>query len=240
MTIMLGIHAVRQALFAGSGRKLILRQGRLNRRLQEIADIAKTLDCPIEVVPPTHDALSGEGVALEVSPPVMRSERELSELLGQARDTWLFLVLDGITDPRNFGACLRSAATFGVDGVLVPKDRSAPLNTAAVKTASGAASLVPVFQVPNLARALDKLKETGVWIVGAEPREEARTLTETDLKGHIALVMGAEDTGLRRKTRERCDLLAGIPMTYPGLSLNVSVAAGICLYEARRQRQAEH
>ena len=239
MTIMLGIHAVRQALLAGSGRKLILRQGRLNRRLQEIADIARTLDCPIEVAPPTHDALGGEGVALEVPLPVVRSERELSGLLGQARDNWLFLVLDGITDPRNFGACLRSAATFGVDGVLVPKDRSAPLNTAAVKTASGAASLVPVFQVTNLARVLDKLKKTGVWVVGTEPGE-AQPLTETDLKGHIALVMGAEDTGLRRKTKERCDLLVGIPMTYPGLSLNVSVAAGICLYEARRQRQAEH
>jgi 23S rRNA (guanosine2251-2'-O)-methyltransferase len=174
-------------------------------------------------------------VSLEIRPPAVRSEKELEAQLAGEFASLLFLVLDGVTDPRNFGACLRSAASFGVDGVIVARDHSAPLNEAAIKTASGAASLVKIYQVVNLARCLDTLKKHGVWVVGTV-LEGSQPLTEIDLKGNIALVVGAEESGIRQKTRERCDFLAAIPCPYPDLSLNVSVATGICLYEINRQR----
>lgn len=147
----------------------------------------------------------------------------------------LFLVLDGVQDPRNFGACLRTADAAGVDLVIVPRSRNVALTPAASKTAAGAAETQLVARVANLARCLAGLKEVGVWIVGADAGGP-RSLFETDLRGGTALVLGAEGEGLRRLTREHCDFLVHLPMLGTVESLNVAVAAGICLYECVRQR----
>lgn len=147
----------------------------------------------------------------------------------------LILVLDGVQDPHNFGACLRVADASGAQAVVVPRDRAAPLSAVARRAAAGAAETLPLFQVTNLARALAELKEAGVWIIGtAEDAEQ--DLYQADLVGPIALVVGGEGDGMRRLTRENCDLLIRIPMAGKVESLNVSVAAGVCLFEAARQR----
>jgi len=230
-----GIHAVQLALEARAGICLTLREGKLNARQQSLVDLALRVGCRIERGEADREALASQGVSLEIRPPAVRSEQELEAHLAGDSGSLLFLVLDGVTDPRNFGACLRSAASFGVDGVIVAKDHSAPLNEAAIKTASGGANLVRIYQVVNLARCLDTLKKSGIWVVGTV-LEDSQPLAEIDLKGNIALVVGAEESGIRQKTRERCDFLASIPCPYPDLSLNVSVATGICLYEINRQR----
>ena len=144
-------------------------------------------------------------------------------------------VLDGVTDPHNLGACLRSAAAAGATAVVVPKDRSAPLNAAARKAAAGGAEAVPLVRVTNLARAMEQLRRDGVWIVGLAGEAE-QSLYQRELTGPLALVLGAEGEGMRRLTREHCDFLVRIPIDAAMESLNVSVAAGICLFEARRQR----
>ncbi len=147
------------------------------------------------------------------------------------------LVLDGVEDPHNLGACLRVADAMGVHAVIAPKDRAAGLNATVRKVACGAAETVPFIAVTNLARTLRELKDAGVWIVGAAAEAE-EDLLEIKLSGPVALVLGAEGTGLRRLTAETCDQLVRIPMFGTVESLNVSVASGICLYEARRQRSA--
>jgi 23S rRNA (guanosine2251-2'-O)-methyltransferase len=235
MSTVVGIHAVQLALEARTGKCLTVREGKLNARQQSLVALALSVGCRIERGLVDRDELASQGVSLETRPPEVRSEKELQAQLAGDSASLLFLVLDGVTDPRNFGACLRSAASFGVDGVIVAKDNSAPLNEAAIKTASGAASLVRVYQVVNLSRCLGNLKKYGVWVVGTA-LSQSQLLTEIDLKGSIALVVGAEESGIRQKIRERCDFLATIPCPHPDLSLNVSVAAGICLYEINRQR----
>jgi len=145
------------------------------------------------------------------------------------------LILDSVTDPHNLGACLRSADAAGVHAVIVPKDKSAPLNATAKKVACGAAEHVPVIRVTNLARTMKWLQNFGIWITGAAGEAE-QDIYQTDLKGSMALAMGAEGSGLRRLTREHCDQLTKIPMVGSVSSLNVSVASGICLFEALRQR----
>ncbi|MEM9304543.1 MAG: 23S rRNA (guanosine(2251)-2'-O)-methyltransferase RlmB [Pseudomonadota bacterium] len=149
----------------------------------------------------------------------------------------LVLVLDQIQDPRNLGACIRSAAAAGVDAVVFPKDRAAPLTSVARKAAAGGAERVPLVQVTNLASALDLLKDAGVWLVGAAGEAE-QSLWQVDLTGRMGIVLGSEGAGLRRLTRERCDFLARIPMPGGFESLNVSVATGVFLFEAIRQRDA--
>lgn len=151
----------------------------------------------------------------------------------------LLLVLDQVQDPRNLGACVRSAAAAGANAVVVPRRRSAGLTAAVRRTAAGGAERVPVVEVPNLARALRDLAARGVTVAGADP-EAALPAWDADLDGPLALVLGAEEGGLRRLTRERCDHLVAIPMTAGGASLNVSVAAGVLLYEALRQRRSRH
>ncbi len=146
----------------------------------------------------------------------------------------LLLVLDGVTDPHNLGACLRNADAFGAHAVVVPKDRAVGINATVAKAASGAADTVPLVTVTNLARALRDLKSMGVWILGADAGGES--LFDADVTGPIAWVLGAEGAGLRRLTRELCDRIVGIPLTGSVESLNVSVASGICLYAARRAR----
>jgi len=146
------------------------------------------------------------------------------------------LILDGVTDPHNLGACLRSADAAGVTAVIFPKDKSAEVNEAARKVASGAADTVPWVRVTNLARSIEALKQAGVWIIGTDGNAE-ETLYDQDLTGACALVMGSEGAGMRRLTRDLCDFVIKLPMSGAVSSLNVSVAAGVCLFEAVRQRR---
>ncbi len=175
-----------------------------------------------------------QGVILEVRPPRPLSVTDLEErVLARGRHL-LLLVLDGVEDPRNLGACLRTADAAGVDAVVVPRSRSASLTPAALKTASGAAETVPIIEAPNLARLLRWLKAAGVWIVGAEA-DGATPLYEGRMVRPLAVVVGSEGRGLRRLTREHCDELVRIPMQGSVASLNVSVAAAVVLFEAVRQ-----
>jgi 23S rRNA (guanosine2251-2'-O)-methyltransferase len=188
------------------------------------------------------DAIAGGGrhqgvVAFVAAQARTHSLEEVLDALDPKRPA-LFLVLDGVQDPHNLGACLRVADAAGVDAVIAPKDRAAGLSAAAVKVASGAADTVPYVTVTNLARALRTLKEAGVWVVGAAG-EAQKSLYECDLAGPVAWVLGAEGEGLRRLTRELCDELVRIPMLGAIKSLNVSVAAGVCLYETVRRRLAQ-
>ena len=164
----------------------------------------------------------------------MMSEADLSEHLSQVTLP-LILILDGVTDPHNLGACLRSADAAGVTAVVFPRDKSADVNDVARKVASGAAETVPWVRVTNLARTIESLKQAGVWVIGTDGGAE-RTLYEQDLSGPCALVLGSEGAGMRRLTRDLCDFVVQLPMAGSVSSLNVSVAAGVCLFEAVRQR----
>lgn len=164
----------------------------------------------------------------------LKSEEFLQELLDE-KDSPLILVLDCIQDPHNFGACLRSADGAGVDAVIVPKDKAAPVTPAVISVSCGGAENVPIVQVTNLARSLKTLQNNNVWLVGTTDHA-TQSLYETDLTGGIAIVMGAEGKGMRRLTEEACDFLVNLPMKGKVECLNVSVATGICLYEAVRQR----
>ena len=175
-----------------------------------------------------------QGVAAVVDATV--PQVSLDDLVAGTDEPALLLVLDGVTDPHNLGACLRNADAFGAHGVIVPRDRAAGLNATVAKAASGAAETVPVVAVTNLARTLGELKELGLWIIGADAGGEP--LPQADLGGPVAWVLGAEGTGLRRLTRERCDRIVGIPLQGSVGSLNVAVAAGICLYATRSYRGA--
>jgi 23S rRNA (guanosine2251-2'-O)-methyltransferase len=175
-----------------------------------------------------------QGVAALIRQPLPMQESEAREYVnGLTRP--LILVLDGIQDPRNFGACLRTADAAGIDLVVTARNRNVGMTPAVSKVASGAAEVQPVAQVANLARYLDALKDQGVWIIGAD-ENAAETVFEADLDRPLAMVLGSEGKGLRRLTRERCDMLVRLPMRGAVESLNISVAAGICLYECLRQR----
>jgi len=174
-----------------------------------------------------------QGVAARVEPvPQIKS---LDDLLDSIQGPPLLLVLDGITDPHNLGACLRVADGAGAHAVIAPKDHAAGINATVAKVASGAAETMPYFMVTNLARTLNELKERSIWITGTSG-DAPKTLYQVDLKGPTALVLGAEGDGMRQLTRKTCDQLVSIPMHGAVESLNVSVASGVCLYEALRQR----
>lgn len=238
-----GINSVAARLRRPGGLvRLVLREGASSRRLDEIETLANKVGCPVERQAESElDRVARgnhQGAVLLVESSTLANEQLLGEIIANADTALLFLVLDGVTDPRNLGACIRSAASLGVDAVIVPKDNSAPLNAAAIKTASGGASLVPVVQVVNLARCLEQLQKANVWIMGTLLETE-QTIDQVDLTGHMAIVMGSEEKGLRKNTIKHCDFLARIPMAQDELGFNVSVAAGICLYEASRQRLAK-
>ena len=174
-----------------------------------------------------------QGVAARVEAlPVTHS---LDDLLDGIEGPPLLLVLDGITDPHNLGACLRVADGAGAHAVIAPKDHAAGINATVAKVASGAAETMPYFMVTNLARTLGELKERSIWVLGASD-DAPKTVYQADLKGPVALVLGAEGAGMRQLTRKTCDELVSIPMRGAVESLNVSVASGVCLYEALRQR----
>ena len=230
-----GINPVKSRLLRGQGlKRLIVKPGRRNQRLEELATLAEAKGCPVETAPLT-EPVAHQGVALIADPMPPLDEKELLQLV-EASTTPLLLALDGITDPGNLGACLRSAAALGVDAAILPKDKTAPLNQVTAKAASGALDLLPIAQATNLARTIRSLKAAGVWFIGTAT-DATTPLPTLDLAGPICIVMGAEGKGLRHKTAQLCDYLAAIPTTNPNLPLNVSAATAIALYEAQSQRK---
>ena len=221
--------------------RLWVRSGEDNPRLRELLAAAADIDAAVERC--GADALQRlagssrhQGAVAEIRPDNIHAENELETLLAAAGNQPLLLALDGVQDPHNLGACLRSAAAAGVDLVLLPRDRSADLSGAARRAAAGAAELLPVVRVGNLARSLRRLKKAGIWLAGAAEQAPS-SIHEQDLTGPLALVVGAEGDGLRRLTADLCDYLVSIPAVGSLRSLNVSVATGVCLFEIRRQRR---
>lgn len=237
-----GINAVESVLRNDPERMLTLwvDAGRDDRRLLALIERAKGLGISVQStsrkaldkrVPDGHH----QGVVADYRPPPPLGEAELLDRV-EAATAPLLLVLDGVTDPHNLGACMRTAAAAGAVAVVAPRDRAVSLTPAARKAASGAAEVVPFVAVTNLARTLAQLKQLGVWVIGTSGAAE-QDLYAQDLRGPMALVLGAEGAGMRRLTAEACDVLVRIPIEPAMESLNVSVAAGICLFEAVRQRR---
>ncbi|MGK4330526.1 23S rRNA (guanosine(2251)-2'-O)-methyltransferase RlmB [Lonsdalea quercina] len=239
--IIYGIHAVKALLERDPQRflEVFILKGREDRRLQPVIAELESNGIAVQVanrqwLDSKVEGAVHQGIIANVKPGRQFQENDLPELLA-ALDAPFLLVLDGVTDPHNLGACLRSADAAGVNAMIVPRDRSAQLNATAKKVACGAAESVPLIRVTNLARTLRLLQEHNVWIVGTAG-EADHTLYQSKLTGPMALVMGAEGEGMRRLTREHCDELISIPMAGSVSSLNVSVATGVCLFEAVRQR----
>lgn len=242
--LVFGLHAV-QALLTRSPKRvkrLLIARGREDQRVQAVLELAQAHAVSQDRVAQEElDRLAEggvhQGVIAEVTASQLWSEEMLGHMLDTLSGTPLLLVLDGVTDPHNLGACLRSADAAGAQAVIIPRDRSAGLSPTVRKVACGAAETVPLVAVTNLARTLKQLQQRGLWIVGTAG-EADQLLYEIDLKVPSVIVMGAEGAGMRRLTREHCDYLAKLPMAGGVSSLNVSVAAGVCLFEAVRQRQA--
>lgn len=239
-----GLHAVQAALQRSPGgvTEIWVDSKRHDKRMAEILEQAASAGVTVHTVGKQElDALAPDsrhqGVVARAETARVYAEAELDGLLDRLDATPFLLILDGVTDPHNLGACLRSADAAGVQAVIAPRDRAASLTPVAIKVASGAAQTVPFVQVTNLARCLRDLKQRGIWLVGLDGHAE-QTLHETDLRGPLAIVMGAEGQGLRRLSKEHCDFLVKIPMAGSVESLNVSVATGVCLFEALRQRSA--
>ncbi|MFK8022289.1 MAG: 23S rRNA (guanosine(2251)-2'-O)-methyltransferase RlmB [Pseudomonadales bacterium] len=236
-----GFHAVESILKHQTKRvqQLVLQDSRDDERLRGLVALAERYKVPVVQASKAELAAQIEGnhqgVLARCVPAQVRGEQELDSFLGAIEGSALLLVLDGITDPHNLGACLRSAEAAGAHAVIIPKDKSATLNATVRKVACGAAELIPVFRVGNLARCMRQLKQAGVWLTGL-CGEASSSIYQTDLTMATAIVMGAEGKGLRQLSRRECDYLAVIPMPGSMESLNVSVAAGVCLFEASRQR----
>ncbi len=246
--VIVGVHAVVSILGHAPERvqQLLLSNKRDDERLRSVETAAKEAGKSIQrVVPETLDekapGLPHQGVIAIVEPAPVRGEGFLDELLESFEDSDkkpLLLVLDGVTDPHNLGACLRTADAAGVAAVIAPRDRAAGLNATVRKVASGAAETVPFVQVTNLARTLRDIQDRGIWLLGTSDKATGDVYS-ADFTGGTALVMGAEGKGLRRLTEEHCDVLISIPMAGSVSSLNVSVATGVCLFEAVRQRSSK-
>ena len=240
--VVFGFHAVLARLRAdpSSVLEIFLDQTRNDARARDLATVAERAGVHLMRVPTKRlDGFYGggrhQGVVARIE--VKTSADTVQELLAGLKEPALLLALDGVTDPHNLGACLRVANAAGAHAVIAPRDRAAGITPAVSKVASGAAEATPYLMVTNLARTINELKEANVWVVGADERAE-QTLFEADLPEAIAWVLGAEGEGMRRLTRESCDLLVRIPMRGEVDSLNVSVSAGICLFESVRRRTA--
>ncbi|MEC6799125.1 23S rRNA (guanosine(2251)-2'-O)-methyltransferase RlmB [Photobacterium sp. S4TG1] len=236
-----GIHAVKAVLASDPVRfiEVFVLKGREDDRLlpliTELQDLGITIqEAGRKALDDKVDGASHQGIIARVRPGKQYNENNLEDLLA-TKENPLLLILDGVTDPHNLGACLRNADAAGAVAVIVPKDRSAQLNATASKVACGAAEIMPLVRVTNLARTMRALQDKGVWIVGTAG-EAIHDIYHSKLTGPLAIVMGAEGEGMRRLTRETCDDLIKIPMAGSVSSLNVSVATGICLFEAVRQR----
>jgi len=235
-----GFHAVISRLRQREGvvREIFLDASRHDRRAKDLLSLAESRGVRVMQVDAKRlDGMTGQarhqGIAARVE--AVRMPTHVEDVLDELTEPPLLLILDGVTDPHNLGACLRVADAMGVHAVLAPKDRAVGLNATVAKVASGAADSVPYIMVTNLARSMRELKDRGIWMVGADERAE-HDLYRVKLNGPLGWVLGAEGEGMRRLTRETCDELAKIPMLGSVESLNVSVSAGICLAEARRQR----
>lgn len=237
-----GIHAVKSFLDRTPERiiEVFVLKGREDKRLQPLLNELHNLGVAVQFLnrQTLDNKANGEvhqGVIARVQPAKELNENDLDVILANKQNPFL-LVLDGVTDPHNLGACLRTADAAGVDAVIVPKDKSAQLTSIARKVACGAAEVVPLIRVTNLARTLRDIQQNhNIWVVGTAG-EATETIYQTKLTGALALVMGAEGDGMRRLTRECCDQLISIPMAGSVSSLNVSVATGVCLFEIVRQR----
>ena len=237
-----GIHAMEAVISREPERliELFVLKGRDDERLTNIINQARRFGVSIQFCnrKVLDDKVKGEqhqGVVARAKPGKQFDESDLAEIVSQ-QDAPFILVLDGVTDPHNLGACLRTADASGVHALVVPKDKSAKLTATARKVACGAAEVVPLVQVTNLARTLKELQQAGVWVIGTAGEAE-QLIYDCKMTGPVALVMGAEGKGMRRLTREHCDELVKLPMAGSVSSLNVSVATGVCLYEIVRQRR---
>jgi 23S rRNA (guanosine2251-2'-O)-methyltransferase len=241
--IVAGFHAVTARLRHApeSIEALYVDGGRRDGRMQQLLDRAEAAGARVTVSDAARlqrlaAGSTHQGVVALCSEVALA--RSLDDVLGGVSAQTLLLLLDGVTDPRNLGACMRTAEAAGAQALIVPRDRSASLTPVVASAAAGAAETLPLIAVTNLARAMEEIRQAGVWIVGAAG-EAQRTLYEIDLTGPVAWALGAEGQGMRRLTREKCDWLARIPLQGQTESLNVSVATGVCLFETLRQRQAK-
>lgn len=244
-----GLHAAQSAIEQHPDRikEVVLLKGRQDNRMNKLLDIVREQGVKFRLASKEEfdrnlqkQELTGsrhQGVMVLMTAAPVLKENDLDAVLDALEAEPLLLILDGVTDPHNIGACLRTCDAVGAHGLIVPKDKSGSLTPTAVKIASGASDSVPFFAVTNLARTIEALKERGIWVYGTAG-EANSSIYQTKLTGPIALVMGAEGDGMRRLTRELCDGLINIPMAGHVSSLNVSVATGVCLFEIVRQRQA--
>lgn len=239
---LIGLHSVEGALKHDVSNvvEVLVDAENRERAVKALAEQARELGIPVhgrprEFLDRATGGLRHQGIIARYNRPAPIGDEALDGLIERGGADALFLVLDGVQDPHNLGACLRSALAAGVTAVIVPKDRAVSITPIVRQASAGAADRVPLVRATNLARALDVLKAGGVWLTGLVGEAET-ALFDVDLRGPVALVVGGEADGLRRLTRERCDRLAAIPMTGDIESLNVSVATGIALFEVRRQR----
>jgi len=239
--ILAGFHAVtaRMRHASDSIREIYIEASRSDKRMQSLVDLAKQHE--IKVIPVAPDRLDGlargvrhQGVVAVADPKQLAVN--VDDVLDVITEPAHLLILDGVTDPHNLGACLRTADAAGVHAVIAPKDRAVGLNATVQRVACGAADTVPYIMVTNLARTMRALKERDIWLIGTDD-EATSDMHEVDAKGAVAWVMGAEGEGLRRLTRETCDQLVRIPMLGSVESLNVSVASAVCMFETVRQRK---
>ena len=240
-----GLHAA-QTLLQHNARvvkRIWVQQSRNDKKIKKLIELANQSDIVVEYKTLNElqmlvGGVNHQGVVLESMQAATWTQDDLFEHLRNINHDPLLIILDGIQDPHNLGACLRTANAAGVDAVIIPHDRAVSLNATVRKVASGAAELTPVVQVPNLARLMRKLKEQGLWLYGLDGQAPL-TLYDTKLTGPLALILGNEGQGMRRLTKDECDQLLAIPHRGVVPSLNVSVATGIALFECQRQRFAE-
>jgi 23S rRNA (guanosine2251-2'-O)-methyltransferase len=240
--LLIGIHPVDSALAHAAGQvtTVIVAEEARNPRVAGLAEQARRAGIRVLTQPRSQLDRRSQGerhqdIIAECQPQNILAEQDLDRVLDVVAGPPLVLVLDGVQDPHNLGACLRTAEAAGVHLVILPKDRSAPLTPVVRRSASGAAEVLPLLIATNLARVLRRLKERGIWLLGTSDQAE-KSLYQSDLGGPLALVMGSEGKGMRRLTADLCDFLIRIPMSGSVSSLNVSVATGVCLFEMMRQR----
>ncbi|NRA84889.1 MAG: 23S rRNA (guanosine(2251)-2'-O)-methyltransferase RlmB [Gammaproteobacteria bacterium] len=239
--LLFGLHSVEAVLVNEPERilEIFVLKGREDQRMTKVIGVARRNGISIAFVgkKTMDEKANGEshqGIIANARTAKVKTEAELDQIIAENKHPFL-LILDGVTDPHNLGACIRSADAAGVHAVIVPKDKSASLTPVVRKVACGAAETMPLIQVTNLARTMREIQQQGVWIIGTAG-EATSELFDTKIEGSVALVMGAEGKGMRRLTREHCDELVSLPMSGSVSSLNVSVTTGICLFEVVRQR----
>jgi 23S rRNA (guanosine2251-2'-O)-methyltransferase len=240
-----GIHAVREALEAGRALdRIVIAKGRQDTRTEEIVQLARKLGVPLRFedrgqLDRLANSKDHQGI---VAMAAARTASSLEEIIESAKaagsESGLIVLLDGVEDPHNLGAIIRTALAAGAHGVVIPERRAAGLTDTVSRASAGALSHLPVAKVTNLARSMEELKEAGYWLIGLDEKAE-QSYTEADFTSPVGIVLGGEGAGLHELTRKRCDFVVSLPTVGPVKSLNVSVAAGVVLFEARRQRGAK-